>query len=159
MSSYVTKRAFELKLPIEDAKESLVLEVQPEDVSRAQQKNSRCCALVRAAERQMADVRAAFFFRTTAYLEYDDKIVRFNLPPSVQKEIVAFDRTRHMEPGVYQLTRPTPTQTLSATKKRSKKNETRKRHDEPFTLIKRAVIRHRTSGIRTGSDPSYRAEK
>lgn len=159
MGTYIDKRAAELRLPIVDAKESLVLEVVPQDVTRAQAKNSRCCALVRACERQMPNVRAAFFLRSTAYLEFDDRIERFNLPMSVQKEIISFDRNRVMEPGVYQLTRPRPGRSLEASKKRKRIEKRTGAHHSTETVVKRQILRHRTSGIRTGVDPSYRAAK
>lgn len=157
MSNYVNKRSEELQKPIVDAKEPLVLEVKAIDVVRASEKNSKCCAYARAAERQEG-VQAAFFFLTKAYLELDDKIVRYALPMSVQKEIVAFDRHKTMEPGVYQLSAPSP----ANTRKGKKKND-RKREDKGHNALVRGAsgirrrIIHRTEGVRDGFEPAYRS--
>jgi hypothetical protein len=103
MSTYITKRARDLGLKKSDAKKPLLLEVRKVDVTKAVQKNSKCCGFARACKR-IPHVRAAYFFRSTAWVEYDDgKIVRYILPPSVQKEIVSFDRSKIMAPGTYQL--------------------------------------------------------
>ncbi len=53
-------------------------------------------------------MNAAYFFRRTAFLEYDRKMVRYVLPPSTQKEIVAFDRAQVFASGAYQLSPPSP---------------------------------------------------
>lgn len=158
MSTYITKRAEELKLPIVDADEPALVELTDQDVARAQTKNSRACGFVRACERQMPNVRAAFFFRSTAFLELDDKIVRYRLPESVQKEIVCFDRTGTMAPGTYQLSPSHASRSIAAYKARSAKRPGR--HQPTGTSgIKRKIVRRATRGIRTMSDPSYRAGK
>lgn len=158
MSTYIVKRSVDLQKPIEDAKEPLVLEVKPIDVVRATDKNSKVCAYARACERQFKEkgVEAAFFFRTAAYLEYEDKLVRYFLPGSVQKEIVAFDRHKTMEPGTYQLTPPPPTKTRKALAKRKREDKSPPVKDRPLTKIKRSVV-HRTQGIRSLAEPSYRS--
>lgn len=102
---YVQKRAEEIGLPIVDGGAPVMVAVTEHDVVNAKKANSKHCALARASLR-VVGVAAAYFFRTTAYLEYQDRMVRYSLPPSVQKEIVSFDRARMFAPGVYQLTPP-----------------------------------------------------
>lgn len=156
-ANYVSKRAFDLELPVVDATEPLALQVTNLDVQNAVDKNSKCCAFVRAAERQVDNIRAAFFFRTLAYLEYDDRLVRYQLPPSVQKEIVSFDRSRIMMPGLYQLSKPSPAATLKALKKRKRKKD---RNSTPGASgIKRKLVHHRSGGVRSLSEPEYRPGK
>lgn len=101
--TYVLKRAAELGLPIVDGLDPMLIAITQSDVLSALKANSKQCALSRAATR-VAGVQAAYFFRTRGYLEYRDRMVRYSLPPSVQKEIVSFDRCKMFAPGVYQLT-------------------------------------------------------
>jgi len=157
MSTYITKRAEDLGLSVVDADKPLQVEVKPTDIEKAVQKNSKCCAFVRACERSL-DINAAFFFRTKAWLEYDDKIVRYELPPSVQREIVAFDRSRKMAPGVYQLSAVSPRNTLAA-KAAVRAKEPRGRHASKGIIPagRKGGLVHRTSGVRTLSEPSYRS--
>jgi hypothetical protein len=158
MSSYITKRSEELQKPIVNAREPLVLQVKDIDVNMAQERNSKCCAFVRACERQLA-IEAAFFFRTTAYLEYEDKLVKYQLPQSVQKEIVSFDRSKIMQPGVYQLSKPFKSTSPAAVKKRDARKPKGRHPGRGDGPIKRKVLIHRTQGVRTMSEPSYRAGK
>ena len=83
MATYITKLAEEKGLKKVDARSDLVIELTQTDIKRALVKNSKCCAFARAAKRQY-ECRAAYFFRSTAWLEYDDKIVRYLLPTSMQ---------------------------------------------------------------------------
>lgn len=150
MSTYLTKRAKELGLRKVDARAALKLEVMSNDVKASVQKNSKCCAFARAAKR-MPGVKAAYFFRSTAWLEYEDKLVRYTLPPSVQKEIVSFDRSKVMAAGVYQLSKPQKSTRMSEVQKRSAKRPGR--HRPAGSKIVRK-IRHATTSIRTLQEPS-----
>jgi hypothetical protein len=151
MATYITKRAKDLDLPMVDAKEPLQLEVTSRDITTAAQKNSKCCAFARACHRSK-NVNAAYFFRSTAWLEFDDKLVRYTLPPSMQKEIVSFDRNRSMEPGLYQLSAPSKSSTLKAAMKRSKKRPGR--HQPGEGKIKRKFV-HRTTNARSTFEPGW----
>lgn len=104
---YVYQRAEDLGLPILDGKERVLVTVTATDIVKAKKADSKDCALSRATMR-LPGVNAAYFFRSTAFIEYPDRIVRFSLPSSVQKEIVSFDRAQIMAPGVYQLTPVAP---------------------------------------------------
>lgn len=159
MSTYITKRASDLGIKVVDATEPLQVNVKQADIDKAQQKNSKCCAFVRACEREMP-IEAAFFFRSTAYLEYPDKIVRYKLPPSVEREIVAFDRSKDMEPGVYQLSAVCRKQTLKA-KAKYRATLPRGKHSSKGILPKgrKQSLIHRTTNVRTAGDPSFRASK
>lgn len=144
MSSYITKRAKELGLKMEDAKAPLQLEVRKGDISGANMKAPSNCAFARACKRaELAD--AAYFFRSTAWLEKGGKLTRYILPYSMQKEIVAFDRNKTMEPGVYQLAKPSKSSRMSEVRKRSKKRPGR--HQPAKSGIKRKFV-HRTANVR-----------
>ena len=99
---YVYKRAEDLGIPVVEAKKPLFVGVTAIDVADAKKKNSKYCALARAAAR-LPQVNAAYIFRSTAFIEYPNRMERFLLPQSVQKEIVSFDRSRIFAEGTYQL--------------------------------------------------------
>ncbi len=157
MSTFVTKRAESKNIPIRDADAPLILEVTKSDITRATQKNSRCCAYARACKRSQlgAGLKEAFFFRSTAYLEYGDRMVKYALPPSVQKEIVSFDRAKVMAPGVYKISPPSKSQRIEEVKKRGRKIHRAQKargYTPPKTGKKRGLV-HRTALIRTFQNP------
>lgn len=159
---YVYKRAEDLGLPMIDATKPLKVVVTQNDVVKATKANSKLCALSRASLR-LPGVQAAYFFRSTAFLEYTNKMVRHALPPSVQKEIVSFDRAKVFAPGVYQLSSVAPANTQKAQNQRRKKQHSEHRKaSRPMTkqdfkeAVKR-VINHEgsksVSGMRNPSAP------
>lgn len=153
MSTYVTKRAKELGLKKVDAKEPLRLRVARLDVDRAARKNSKCCAFARACKRQLP-IKAAYFFRSTAWLEYDDKLVKYSLPPSVQKEIVSFDRAGITAPGVYQLSAPTKSERKAALKTRSAARIGSPTRQGTGRSGRKVKILHRTTLVRNTLEPT-----
>jgi hypothetical protein len=155
MSTFLTKRAKELGLKKVDGKEPLTLKVSKLDVLRATRKNSKCCAFARACKRQV-DVTAAYFFRSTAWLEYPDKLVKYDLPPSVQKEIVSFDRAGIVASGTYHLRPPTPSTSLKAIAKWNKSRG--KRTSQPTRPGAKKRPMHRTELIRNTLEPADVAE-
>ncbi len=158
MSTFVTKRAQARNIPISDAREPLVLEVKKSDITKALQKNSRCCAYARACKRSQSasGLKEAFFFRSTAYLEYGDKMVKYALPPSVQKEIVSFDRAKVMAPGVYKISPPSKSQRIEEVKKRGRAVHRAQKaagYKRPEKPKKSRGLVHRTALIRTFQNP------
>ncbi len=144
MSSFISKHAKENHLRLVDAKRPLAISVEPDDIRKSKRKDSTSCAFACAAKRSLG-AKNAYFFRSTAWLEYDKKIVRYMLPASAQKEIVAFDRSRSFEPGEFRLTAPCKSQTMAAVKSRSEKRPGR--HQPGAGKIKRRFV-HRTANIR-----------
>jgi len=136
-----------------DAKEPLVLQVKRLDVERATRKNSKCCAFARACKRSQ-ECKAAYFFRSTAWLEFNDTLVRYSLPASVQKEIVSFDRAGVTAPGTYQLSVPNRSD-APAVKRRGDKKRKSHHHaaGEGASGIKRKML-HRTALIRNTLEPT-----
>lgn len=91
-------------LPIVDAKKHLEVVLTTQDIRNSSMKDPTSCAFAKACSRR-EEVVAAYFFLTTAYLEFPDRLERYMLPPSMRAEIVAFDRggPQAMEAGVYRL--------------------------------------------------------
>jgi hypothetical protein len=153
MSSFVSVRAENLGLKREDAKKPIKIEVSASDITNATRKNSRQCAFACAAKRGIPKVKHAYFFRTTAWLEYADRLVRYRLTPSMQKEVVAFDRGGAVAPGKYTLEPFSAAQTMKAM---AKKNQQPKRSHAKTG--KRAKKPHRMALVRTLHDPAFIAE-
>lgn len=91
-------------IPIVDAKKHREVVLTNRDISRSSMKDPTSCAFAKACNRD-DQVVGAFFFLTTAYLQFSDRIERYTLPPSMRAEIVAFDRggPKAMEAGIYRL--------------------------------------------------------
>jgi hypothetical protein len=103
MTTYLDKMANEMGLRRVSARKSLDITVTKKDTVRGVVKDPECCALALACRRVDPDVKAAYFFKTTAWLQYENKLVGYALPLALQKEIVSFDRGGIMAPGAYSL--------------------------------------------------------
>lgn len=148
MSTMIRKRALGLGLKMVDAKKALTVQVNEKDIKGSRSQDPRHCAFAAACRRGAKGCRAAYFFRSTAWLEYEDKMIRYILPPSVQKEIVSFDRGGMTAPGTYHLSPPIGSNSLKEARKRSAE---RKKHPKGNGRIKRKLVHH-TEGIRTLHD-------
>jgi len=124
--SYVHTIAKQKNLPIVDATQPALIGVSVDDIKKAKAKNSKCCAFARATQKEPGVV-AAYFFRSTAFIEYADRIVRYVLPTSAQREIVSFDRAGLMAPGEYKLNPVPKSQGLAAMRRYNKKATKAKR--------------------------------
>lgn len=125
-----------------DARTPLAIELLSKDIKEGKLKNWEECAFAVACKRQ-EDVVAAYFFRSCAYLEYEDKLVRYHLPPSVQKEIVSFDRGGTIEPGTYCLS-PVPPRSRREVQNKRARSKGKRKYKKGVT---RKVIHH-TQAIR-----------
>ena len=83
------------------AKKWLTVEVLPTD-GRKGRKKHRACAMADACKRKF-HLDGAMVARTTAYLVKGAVATRYQLPSSVQREIVSFDRGAGFAPGLYRL--------------------------------------------------------
>lgn len=107
---FISKLADDLGIRVIEAKRPMIVSVNATDVQRARSKRPTACAMARACKRSHPEIQEAFFFKSCAYLQESDKITKYLLPSSVQKEIVAFDRAREFEPGNYHLSPVSPSQ-------------------------------------------------
>lgn len=131
------KRADDLGIPIKDATSRIKIVVTDNDVVSAKKADSKHCALARAALR-LPGVKAAYFFRQIAFLEYANKMLKFHLPESVTREIVTFDRAQIFDSGIYQMRPPPPSLTRAAIDKRGKQDK----------AARRAVRKAQSSAVR-----------
>lgn len=148
MSTFVSKYAKEHGLRKLDAKKPAIVCVNAQDVRKAKMKNAKDCAFACAIKRTMG-ADAAFVFRSTCHIQKGDTITRYQLPTSVQKEIVSFDRTGKMEPGNFQLSR------VSRNKTRAVKR-LREPGTHPHGTRKRTgavSLRHTTANVRGLLEP------
>ncbi len=125
MNKWLWERLGGRKLKVIDASAPLALEVTRSDIDNSKQKDPANCAFACAVKRHLG-AKAAYFMRSTAYIEYDHAVVRYDMPESMQKEIVAFDRAKAMEPGIYQLS-PTPPSGRFGSKSRKKRTAAARR--------------------------------
>lgn len=148
MATMITKHAQGLGLKMVDAKKAITIEVSEKDIKGGHVKDPRHCAFAEACKRSSSGVLAAYFFRSTAWLEYDDRMVRYVLPPSVQKEIMSYDRGGLTAAGTYTLNAPVGSKTLKAIRKMNKANKDR---NTESPRPKKRKVRH-VAGIRTMHD-------
>lgn len=151
MSTYIVKRAKKFGLKMVDAEESAWIEVTAGDIRLANQKNSKSCAFARAAKRLGA--RAAFFFKSTAWIEVDDQLIRYTLQKAAAEQVRQFDKDGSMVPGVYVLAKPTPGRTRHHMKKTDRKRAQKRKEREQKRRHKVAgaparPLQHSTSNLR-----------
>ncbi len=87
---------------VNDANKSIDIEVTSKDVSKAARKDHVECAMAVACKRARS-VDGVIISRSIAYLIKGSVATRYILPPSVSREVVAFDRGVDFEPGSYSL--------------------------------------------------------
>lgn len=122
---------------IVDATEPLLITVTKQDCKGANKKEMDSCALARALER--TEGVHALISRSVAYIIKGKTARRYQLPESVTREIVTFDRFKGFTPGDYRLCKPYPTNRLGAGRSGGRK---RKKIDPGRGKL------HYTSGVR-----------
>lgn len=90
---------------VSDADERLVIEVTDRDEKNSRKKDHSGCAMAVACKRSLA-LDGVIVSRTKAYLVRGETAVRYQLPESVTREVVSFDRGGGFEPGTYELHAP-----------------------------------------------------
>lgn len=117
-----------------DAKKPLLLRITKDDVKASIKGDPAHCAAAVACMRITGaeDVRV---HKSRAYVKIRNRWTRYNVPQSVYREIVAFDRGASFEPGEYRLTPPTPSELLGKRyggdgqgKRRTPKSKARPQH-------------------------------
>lgn len=126
---------------VTDADDNAVVEVTTTDVKNSAKKDLNGCAMAVAAKRQF-HATGMIVAPSVAYVIKHDKAIRFQLPTSVQKEIVSFDRGGGFASGTYQLNYPKKSQRIGARQGRALSES--RAHDNKG---KRRYY-HATTGIR-----------
>lgn len=90
---------------VKDATRPITVEVMPRDIDNRKAKSHKACAFAAACKRSK-EIDAAIISVGIAYLIKDGKALRYSIPESLTREIVAFDRHGSFEPGHYHLTTP-----------------------------------------------------
>ncbi len=98
----IVQKVFPNVKRVVDAKKDSDFEVTKRDTSSATVRNHKACAMAVACKRKL-DLDGVIMSVSTAYLVKGDTATRYKVPPSVSREIVAFDRQASFEPGEYKL--------------------------------------------------------
>lgn len=134
-----------------DANEELELTITERDCQLGKTKSSRECAAARALRRE-CKAEKAFVHFSRAYVLKEGKWLRFNVPPALRSEVVAFDRGGEFAPGDYVLKKVQPTVRLDAPIKRKagprngKKPQNGNRPKRPY---------HQVIGVRERMVPDW----
>jgi len=107
------KKFFPKVTKVIDATSNARIEVLKKDINSSAVKQHDACAMAVACKRKFK-LDGVIISRTTAYLIKGNQARRFKLPPSVEKEIVSFDRGAGFAPGTYELTKVPPSSKLGS---------------------------------------------
>src|SRR5438876_9275760 len=140
-AALVTVKKFFPKIKsITDSTKHTIIEVTRNDASSKAVKQHDACAFAVACKRKF-HLDGVIVSRTIAYLIKENKAVRFKLSPSIEKEIVSFDRGSGFAIGEYMLQAISKSQRLSARVGRVQPAKNR--------LNRRERFRHITTNIRS----------
>lgn len=89
-------------IPVKDADQELTIHITGRDVRFGNTKDPGACAAARCLMRQ-PHVEAARVHLSKTYVKINGKWMRYNTPPNLRTEIVAFDRGGTFQPGMYTL--------------------------------------------------------
>src|SRR5215472_13944922 len=87
---------------VRDADDPVFIEVSDKDVKTSHRKDHNECAFAVACKRQEG-LQGVIIAKSTAYLVKQRVAIRYEVPGSVAKEIVSFDRGSEFLPGSYSL--------------------------------------------------------
>ncbi len=113
--------------PVEDSDKELTIKILPRDVKAGAHKNATACAAAKALIREGLCQEAKVHINRTYLLE-GDVWKRYETPPALRTEIVAFDRGGAFEPGEYKLRPIPPSDKAGARPARAINNSKRKSH-------------------------------
>lgn len=125
---------------VEDAEENIQIEVTADDCRKGRRMAPAACAMAKAAARE-GGYDGVIVSATRAYLVKGKTAVRYDLPMSVQKEIVSYDRSEKFSPGRYHLSAIAPSDRLEVRKESNRGGQKNGKNS--------GYRRHRTTGIRS----------
>ena len=138
----IVQKVFPNVTSVVDAKKDTQVEVTKRDTTSATVRNHKACAMAVACKRKL-ELDGVIMSVSTAYLIKGDKAIRYKVPQSVSREIVAFDREAVFEPGEYSLKAIAPAARLGSYGGPSTNNG----NSHSGGNAKR--FRHKTDGIRS----------
>jgi hypothetical protein len=147
----VVRKFFPNVKSVVDANRNARIEVTKHDETVSKRKSHKTCAMAVACKRKF-HLDGVIISANRAYLVKGDQARRFELPPSVTKEVVSFDRGAGFEPGEYELSKVSPTARLDHPK-RGKGHQ-----GGPNGGTTPRKFQHRTGGIRIALGSKMAAE-
>jgi len=100
----VVRKFFPNVKSVKDATKNAIIEVTKADETNSKKKSHKTCAMAVACKRKFK-LDGVIISVNRAYMVKGTQARRFVLPPSVQKEVVSFDRGGGFEPGDYELSK------------------------------------------------------
>lgn len=128
---------------VHDADEDLLLEVVTDDSKQGVVKDHSHCALARACQKKFK-ARGVIVSIKTVYVIQKEGATRYQLPESVSREIVSFDRKGGFADGEYTLKAPTSGHRLGA--RQGREFSPSREHGDKG--VRRQTRKHYTTGIR-----------
>lgn len=133
----IVRKQFPDVTKIVDLRRPMKMEVTSKDVSKSKKKDHNNCAMAEACKRKLK-LDGVIVSINRGYLIKGKKAIRFNIPESVSREIISFDRGAEFAPGDYRLD-PIPKTQRLGTSSSDKRNHPRNRPN---------VKMHKTDNIR-----------
>jgi hypothetical protein len=139
----IVRKYFPKVEEVADGDKAINVEVTKADSNSAAVRNKEGCAMAVACKRK-TKADGVLVARSVAYIIKGKTATRYDVPQSVQKEIVSFDREAGFAPGNYQLVPTSPANRFGEYRGYSPKTR----------MGKAPRFSHHTTGIRTalGSD-------
>jgi len=123
-----------------DSRKDLKISVTAEDSKASKKKAPDACALANACKRSYD---GAIVSLAVAYVIKGDTAYRFQVPQSISRELVSFDRHQDFAPGEYSLKKPTKSARLGP-----RKYPRRTKHAGGSEYSRHKKRSHKTAGIR-----------
>jgi len=137
----IVRKFFPEVKTVVDADRNARIEVTDKDDKIAKRKSHKTCAMAVACKRRF-HLDGVIISVNRAYLVKGTQARRFVLPPSVEREVVSFDRGGGFEPGTYELSK-VPENSKLGRYRSPKPNGSKHPHGGATEKM-----RHKTGGIR-----------
>jgi hypothetical protein len=124
-----------------DSDEPLKVDVSAADGKSANNKSPKECVMAKAIMRQY-NATGAIIRPSVAYVIHGTTATRYNVPGSVSREIVTFDRHHAFQPGEYHLA------PMLRSRRSVARRRTYRRNKAKPKAHKRQLAFHHTAGIR-----------
>src|SRR5690348_5778150 len=97
-------------MPVKDAKRSVKLIIEDNDITRARKKSPESCVVARACRRAFDAEEVRVHLSRVYVKNAKDEWVRYLTPRNLRSEIIAFDRGGRFVAGTYTLSKVPPLQ-------------------------------------------------